>query len=85
MIVAAAAKIDGEVRALPAPARHHDVLHRYPISEGHDHGEQGFIDDQFGFLGRGQAYWRAKDEGQLEGRIKTGDPNGTHLFSEDLW
>lgn len=84
MIVAAAVKIDGEVRALPAPARHHDILHRWPLPD-HEHGEQGFIDDQLGFLGRGQAYWRAKDEGQLEGRSKTGNQSTPMLFSEDLW
>ena len=84
MIIAAAVIIDGEVRALPAPARHHHILHKYPLPD-HKHGEQGFIDDQLGFLGRGQAFWRAKDEGQLEGRKKSGNPNGTELYSEDLW
>jgi len=82
MIVAAAIKIDGRVYGLPAPARHHDIIRRLardgmptPIS-----GEQGFIDDQLGFLGRTQALHRAKDEHQ------TG--NTAHeslLFSEDLW
>ena len=54
MIIAAAVIIDGEVRALPAPARHHDILEKYPMP-GHVHGEQGFIDDQEGFVDRMQA------------------------------
>lgn len=84
MIVSVAVKIDGQVRGLPAPARHHDILHKYPRPE-HRHGEQGFIDDQLGFMGRVQAFWRAKSEGQLEGRIKSGNPDSQELFSEDLW
>lgn len=80
MIVAAAAIIDGQVRALPAPARHHHVLHRYPLTEGHDHGEQGFIDDQEGFVDRIKAAEIALLEKQID---KLNWP--PNLYSEDLW
>lgn len=84
MIVAAAVKFEGKVYALPAPARHHDVL--WHINEGREKkcmfGDQGFIDHELGFLARPQALYRAKDEGQLPRDFK--DRAG-ELFSEDLW
>ncbi len=79
MIVAAAVEIDGVVRALPAPARHHHVMHQYPLPE-HHHGEQGFIDHKIGFVDRLQAGRIALDEGQIE---KMQWP--PRLLSEDLW
>ena len=79
MIVAAAVEIDGVVRALPAPARHHHVMHQYPLPD-HVHGEQGFIDDRRGFVGRERAGQIALDGGQIE---KLRWP--PRLFSEDLW
>lgn len=84
MIIAAAVIIDGMVRALPAPARHHHILHKRPMPE-HQHGDQGFIDDQQGFVSRRKAYAIAKSEGQLDGRVKTGAQNTPVLYSEDLW
>ncbi len=80
MIIAAAVIIDGKIKALPAPARHHDVMHKFPLGK-YAHGEQGFIDDELGFLDRSQAFWRAKDEGQI---IRITDRAG-ELYSEDLW
>ncbi len=79
MIVAAAVIIDGKVLALPAPARHHHILHKYPMPE-HHHGEQGFIDDNNGFVSRAVAGGIALREGQI--KVLTAPPN---LFSEDLW
>lgn len=79
MIVAAAVVIDGTVRALPAPARHHNVMHDYPLPQ-HEHGEQGFIDHEFGFVGRITAAQIALAEGQVK-RLRW----GPGLFSEDLW
>ena len=74
---------DGEVYTLPQPKRHHDIIgymvnalnHPAPIV-----GEQGFWDDELGFLARPQAYHRAIDLKQVE---KTNTPG--LLFSEDLW
>lgn len=82
MIVAAAMIIDGEVKALPAPARHHDIIAKWPMPE-HKHEAQGFIDSDFGFVTRGTAFVIASESGQLEGRAKTAPKN--ELFSEDLW
>ena len=79
MIIAVACMIDGKVQTLPAPARHHNVLHKYPMPE-HKHGEQGFIDDSLGFVGRKKAAKIALAEGQVE---KLHSP--PWLFSEDLW
>ena len=84
MIIAAAVIIDDMVRAFPAPARHHDILHKYPLPK-HRHGESGFIDVYLGFVSREAAYIIAKAEGQLEGRVKSGNQNDGVLYSEDLW
>jgi hypothetical protein len=83
MIVAAAIKIDGRVYGLPAPARHHDIIHmlaergfKTPIK-----GVQGFIDDDLGFMERVPARLRVIDEKQ-----KIREPSLTReLFSENLW
>jgi len=79
MIIAVAVMIDGVIRALPAPARHHDVLHKYPMGD-HEHGEQGFIDDQEGFVSRERAAELALLDGQLDQLDWL-----LMLFSEDLW
>ena len=84
MIIAAAMKINDRVRALPAPARHHHIIAMWPMPEN-KHGEQGFIDDYLGFVDRKKAYKIAKSQGQLEGRVKTGNQNDGKLYSEDLW
>ncbi len=81
MIVAAAIKHEGKVYALPAPARHGDVIkHIYERTGGPvpRASEQGFIDSELGFLGRAGALQRAIDERQIAG--KSGQ-----LYSEDLW
>lgn len=73
----------GVLYALPAPNRHHNVIHMMvdsgelaPIT-----GEQGFILSDGRFARRAAAKLYAEEAGQiLEGR-------GSHreLFSEDLW
>lgn len=82
MIVAAAIRINGNVYGLPAPARHHDII-RY-LADGRIEppirGEQGFIDDGAGFVGRKEAAVIALEEGQVKQLIAP--PN---LFSEDVW
>jgi hypothetical protein len=82
MIIAAAAMIDGEVKALPAPARHGDILHRWPVPNFR-HGTQGFIDDKLGFVTRKVACLIAHKEGQIT-KPKRTNPQDI-LFSEDLW
>lgn len=80
MIVAAAVIVDGEVKSLPAPARHHNIISQYPLTKGHTHGIQGFIDDKEGFVGRRRAAQIALEENQI---TKLNWP--PTLFSEDLW
>lgn len=84
MITAVAIIIDGEVKQLPRPYRHHHITHKWPLPE-HHHGEQGFIDDEKGFVSREEAYIIALNSGQLEGRQKTGNLYDGKLYSEDLW
>ena len=79
MIIAAACVIDGEVVSLPAPARHHDIIRRWPKPK-HSHGEQGFIDDKLGFVSRREAAGIALEQGQIEALKWPGQ-----LYSEDLW
>jgi len=83
MIVSAAIREGSLVYALPAPARHHDII-RYMVHERSVvppvKGTQGFIDSDRGFVGREQAMDIAEAMGQLK------EPaNSTQLFTEDLW
>lgn len=83
MIIAVAMFIDGKVESLPKPNRHHDIIRKFPLPD-HEHGEQGFIDDKYGFLSRKAALGLVQDEGQeLRGQKLTAPGHG--LFSEDLW
>lgn len=80
MIVAAAIKMDGHVFGLPAPNRHHDIIHQI-AGKGFElpvRGEQGFIDDTLGFVDRRRAALIAYDCEQI-------DKRKPELFSEDLW
>lgn len=84
MIVAAAILYNGNVYALPAPARHHDIFHRYRCEFGRI-GEhvQGFIDSERGFVDRRDAAHIANREGQ---RLETDHHQIPEvLFSEDVW
>lgn len=76
---------EGEiVFSLPAPNRHHNVIHLHPISmEPEGFREvQGFLDNNGLFLDRYDAMFVAEEAGQLI--RKTGsDPR--KLFSEDIW
>lgn len=90
MIVAAAIRTSsGRVYALPAPARHHDILRRLiPPGPGQ---EQGFIDADQGFVDRKTARAIVVHEGQpLAPHQRSGLPrrepdHPKELFSEDLW
>lgn len=72
--------------SLPAPHRHHDVVHlmaRLGIQQDHT-VEQGFLTDTGRFLRRKPAFILAEQAGQLI-RPKEGGYQGPELFSEDLW
>lgn len=81
MIVRVAVVIDGEIKHMPPPARHHHILQRWPLPY-HEQGEQGFIDDELGFLDRKQAWDRVHEIGQTINDINTAPGL---LFSEHLW
>ena len=81
MIVAAAIRFEGRNYALPAPSRHHDIMHRWPVGKHHEH-IQGFIDSDCGFVDRSHAWAIAKREGQL---LDVEHPMPGTLFSEDVW
>jgi len=88
MIIAAAIRHDGYVYALPAPARHHDIIAHIAAIPGtsspvHGGEAQGFIDHEHGFITREAAAVLAVKYGQVENR-ETLHQSGT-LFSEDLW
>lgn len=81
-----AIKYEDKVYALPAPARHHDVIREVARLNGvgiSGPDVQGFIDENDKFLTRREAFIAAKQSGQLARR--PGGYNGDELFSEDLW
>lgn len=82
MIIAVAIRTEQDTYELARPARHHNVIrelagrgHAIPIT-----GEQGFIDDQAGFVTRVEAAQIALDQGQIAALHWPPE-----LFSEDLW
>lgn len=82
MIIAVAIRTEQDTYELPRPARHHDLIHKL-AEMGHTTpiiGEQGFIDDQRGFVTRKEAAQIALDQRQIK-KLHV-PPN---LFSEDLW
>ena len=88
MIVAAAIRQGEKVYALPAPARHHDIihyLHRIGVGYNHDPDDQGFIDSNHGYVRRAPALAIVRHEEQP---LRDGKQKPDHerlLFSEDLW
>lgn len=97
MIIAAAIKIADVVCFIPAPARHHNVLHSLMqcfngrTDRGYLEETQGFVTDSGIFLDRIEAMKHALECGQGTPRrdkiLATGynTYNGDELFSEDLW
>ena len=80
MILAAAIRKAGCIYALPAPARHGDVLRTIPDEATKARTEQGFIDSDEGFVTRTRAHAIAREAGQID------EPDGeAALFSEDVW
>jgi hypothetical protein len=85
-IIAAAIMKHHMIFTLPAPARHHAILHIMSGTFGipqDSYTEQGFLTDTGNFVSRKAALIIAADAGQLEERVKTNPPY--ELFSEDLW
>lgn len=80
MIVAAAIERNGLVFSMPAPARHHHILHHMSKVEEIDalDVEQGFLTSMGIFVRRRQARRIAWKSGQIS-------TDGPELFSEDLW
>lgn len=82
-IVAAACQIGGLTFSMPAPARHHDVLHSMIIHDiqcGLE--EQGFLDHRGVFVGRKAAMITA----HIWDQLADGEFNeGGDLYSEHLW
>ena len=97
MIIAAAIKIADVVCFIPAPARHHNVLHSLAKSfngrtdRGYTEETQGFVTDEGVFLNRQHAYQHALWCGQgipRRDELLSGGHNvynGDSLYSEDLW
>jgi hypothetical protein len=81
--VAARNRTDGTLVWLHAPARHHLLFPK--IKElGHPKDfEQGFIDQDYNFLNRWEAYALAVTNGQLN--RKDLSYRGCKLLSEDVW
>lgn len=82
MILTAAIRQSGVIYTLPRPARHHDIIKHMVVDKGIPApitGEQGFIDDHEGFIGRKSAFVIALkcNQVRLESMPK--------LFSEDMW
>lgn len=74
----------GDIRWLPAPARHHDVIQML-VKEGHPtpiRGTQGFVLEGGKFVMRRAALHIAEEAGQLRGKPIA---PGHGLFSEDVW
>ena len=93
MIVSAAIRIDTTVYGLPAPARHHDIIRWMKDNDIQRNGrpaEQGFIDDNLGFVNRIRARNIVISQEQAlapkpDGSPRTSPDHGRYLFSEDLW
>lgn len=85
-IVAAAIRTHGITCSMPAPARHHHVIHAMYYAgwgdESRSEHEQGFLDSAGVFLTREEAYVVAEAAGQI---IARGPHRVGMLFSEDVW
>jgi hypothetical protein len=92
-IVAAAAQINMGLGkwmltvSLPAPARHHHIIH--PLYEllGRPVGpnEQGFLTSKGRYVGRERAMAIAVAAGQVDPKNRKSGSASRDLFSEDLW
>jgi hypothetical protein len=85
-IVAAALQVDGMAISLPAPNRHHNVIHamhkRGWMDESREEIAQGFVTSTGRFVEREEAFVIAKAAGQL---LDRSNRTFGYLFSEDVW
>lgn len=72
----------GTIYSLPAPNRHHHVIHANKLRTDCD---EGFLLDNGDFVNRSLAYEIAKNNGQLKRRPGKEFYQGNELYSEDLW
>lgn len=83
-VVAAAIIINGKPEWLPPPNRHHNIIWKFPLTEGWKQGEQGFMieksDGTLEFVTREEAAKIAIRANQI---AKLNWP--PLLYSEDLW
>ena len=83
-----AVNYSGDIYALPAPNRHHNVIRMIAKENGvgiSGPDIKGFVDSLGYFLNRSEAYVLALQNGQLK---RDSDPKlyqGKELYSEDLW
>lgn len=85
-IVAAAVKFGDLVISLPAPDRHHHIIHAAARLRGKPGSgdAQGFLTSEGRFVDRKAAWAIAEAAGQLLERAPT-DKRGGTLYSEDVW
>lgn len=73
--------------SMPAPARHHNILHAiFPLTGsplGPKH--QGFITSTGRYVGREEAMQLAIAAGQVDPKNRKSGSSSRDLFSEDLW
>lgn len=76
----------GKLYSLPAPNRHHHVIHKIfqETNEPIYYSWQGFLDDTGKFLGRKEACKVARLCGQVDVVRPKTSPRHL-LFSEDVW
>ncbi len=78
---------EGEIYSLPAPNRHHNVIHMMYGNGIRINGPslEGFLDENGTFLNRSAGMIRAQRNGQLNRREGDQFYQGPDLYSEDLW
>jgi len=77
---------DGTIYSLPAPKRHHDIIHFYGLGSTR-HDDQGFVLNDGRYVQRAPALAVARRAGQLlpNGRRLQENPTSRELYSEDVW
>ena len=87
-IISAAVLHNGIIHSMPAPNRHHNIVHAMNGEREKEgllllaYGEQGFLDANGNFLNRIDAAKVAEFWSQIKGGNLISAPN---LYSEDLW
>jgi hypothetical protein len=89
-VVCAALRVDSDGLLIITGARHYDMVMVGQMSRMTLHNinsvrsaEQGFIDQYGVFMDRSEAFLVATEAGQI--LAKSGNPDSTELFSEDIY